>query len=140
MQAVSRLEGSFTPFFGVVTLTFSVIMLLFAAIGWTQFSPGSLVTIVALFLCGTGLVAGLGLLVRPDLARRVGLGVGVLGTLLVLPFVIGGLIALGDGRMPHPEKVAALASIGLVCSIYAVFAGVALAQERRRRITPAATP
>jgi hypothetical protein len=136
-QWIERTEGGFTPFFGVISFAFAMTMLLFAAIGWAQFSPSSLVTLVAIGLCVLALALTLGFAVRPDLVRRIGLGVGVTGTLLVLPFVIGGLFAILDGRMPHPEKITALASIGLVCSVYAVFAAVALRQEHRRRESPA---
>lgn len=136
MQWTERSRASLTPFFGVVTATFAVIMLLFAAIGWTQFSARSLVTLVALVFGVLSIGLTLGFAARPRLVRRLGLGLGIIGTLLVLPFVVGGLIAIGEGALSRPEKVTALASIGIVCSVYAVFAAVALRQEQQTRADP----
>jgi hypothetical protein len=135
-----RAGGSFTPFFGVVTFTFAVIMLLFSAIGWARFSPRSLVTVMAIVLCASSLGLSFALAPRPALVRRLGLALGIVGTLLVVPFVIGGLMAIGDEPLPHPEELTALASIGLVCSVYAVFAAVALRTEQRTRQHPESVP
>jgi hypothetical protein len=135
-----RAQGNFTPFFGVVTFTFAVIMLLFTAVAGVRFSMGSLVTITALvlWLVATGL--SFGFAARPALVRRLGLALGVAGTLLVLPFVVGGLVAVGQGPLPEPRTLTALAAIGLVCGLYAVLAAVALRQELRYREHPESVP
>jgi hypothetical protein len=135
-----RPRGAINPFFGVVTFIFGVVMLLFVAIGWTQFSLLSLVTLSALVLCLGSLGLAIAFAARPALVRRLGLGLGIAGTLLMLPFVIGGLIAIGEDSLPHPERLTALASIGIVCSIYAVVAAVALRQEQQYREHPASVP
>jgi hypothetical protein len=135
-----RVQLDLTPFFGVITLTFGVIMLLFAAIGWSRFSGRSLVTIVSLVLSVSAIVLAMVFAARPALVRRLGLGIGIGGTLFAVPFVIGGLMAAGGGRFPDPAKLTALASIGIVCSVYAVFAAVALRQELRCRDDPATVP